>query len=115
MSAISTIRLRTIDEVIATMGDRFQPEACKKLKATYQWVISCSATNERQFCVRVNEGTFDVVEGQVTNPSVTFQTDEQTYLRLVNGEIKGMTAILTRKLHVRGSIHMASKMDAVFK
>lgn len=110
---MSTARLNTIDEVIASMPRRFQPEASRKLQADFQWQIS--GPTGRNFCLRVNDGSLQVVEGLVPEPSVTFSTDDVTYLRLVNGDIKGMTAILTRKLTMRGSIYLASKMDLIFK
>jgi len=110
---MSTKKIRSVDQVIASMSHRFQAEASKNIKASYQWSIS--GENGREFCVQVNDGSFSVVDGRVEKPSVTFETDDVTYLRLVNNEIKGMTAILTRKLMVRGNIYLASKMDQIFK
>jgi putative sterol carrier protein len=110
---MSKPKLNTIEEVIASMEHRFQPEASKQLKADFQWQIS--GPTGRDFCLRVNDGAFHVVDGVVPDPSVTFQTDDVTYLRLVNGDLKGMTAILTRKLTMRGSIYLATKMDTIFK
>lgn len=110
---MSTERLNTIEEVIASMPRRFQPQACRNLQVDFQWQIS--GPTGRDFCLRVNDGALQVVDGLVPDPSVTFSTDDVTYLRLVNGDIKGMTAILTRKLTMRGSIYMASKMDLIFK
>jgi putative sterol carrier protein len=106
-------KLRSIDDVIASMETRFHPEACRSISASYQWMIS--GNGGRHFCVQIHNGTFRVANGVLPDPSVTFQTDIQTYLRLVNGDIKGMTAILTRKLNVRGNIYLASKMDNIFK
>lgn len=110
---MTTQRLTSIDEVIASMRERFNPKACEKIKANYQWKISGEAG--RHFCVAVNHGGFDIVEGEVSDPNMVFETDADTYLRLVNQEIKGMTAILTRKLQVRGNIYLAGKMDQIFK
>lgn len=110
---MSTTKLTTVDQVIDSMKHRFQPDACRNLQANFQWQIS--GPGGRDFCLRVNDGSFDVVHGVVPDPSVTFSTDDATYLRLVNGDLKGMTAILTRKLTMRGSIFLASKMDTIFK
>ncbi|WP_375055763.1 SCP2 sterol-binding domain-containing protein [Zobellella sp. DQSA1] len=110
---MSDKRLNSIDEVIASMRERFNPKACENVKANYQWKIS--GDTGRDFCVAIDKGSFDIVEGEVNDPNVVFQTDVDTYLRLVNQEIKGMTAILTRKLQVRGNIYLAGKMDQIFK
>jgi putative sterol carrier protein len=106
-------KVNSVDEVIASMETRFNAESCKGFTANYQWIIS--GNGGREFCVNVNKGTFKLIDGVVPDPSVSFQTDIQTYLRLVNGDIKGMTAILTRKLNVRGNIYLASKWDNIFK
>ncbi len=106
-------KLHSINDVIASMEHRFRADASKNVKAKYQWLIS--GPSGKDFCVHVNDGAFEVIHGRVDDPSVTFETDDNTYLRLVNNEIKGMTAILTRKLIVRGNIYLASKMDQIFK
>lgn len=109
----STTKMTSVEQVIASMSNRFKPEACQKIKANYQWLIS--GEKGKDFCVAVNHGAFEIIDGVVTDPSVTFETDADTYLRLVNNELKGMTAILTRKLQVRGNIYLAGKMDHIFK
>ncbi|MCQ3830716.1 SCP2 sterol-binding domain-containing protein [Microbulbifer elongatus] len=106
-------RLNSIDEVIHSMDERFQPDASKGVDAKYQWIVN--GDNGKEFCIHVNNGAFSVLEGRKENPDVTFETDEHSYLRLVNNELKGMTAILTRKLLVKGNIYLASKMDNIFK
>ena len=108
-----TRRLNSIDDVISSMETRFQPEQSKGVVSHYQWKIR--GERGRDFCVFVNDGTYKIIPGSVENPNVTFETDADTYLRLVNNEIKGMTAILTRKLLVKGNIYLASKMDSIFK
>ncbi|WP_043316402.1 SCP2 sterol-binding domain-containing protein [Microbulbifer sp. HZ11] len=108
-----TQRISSIDEVIQSMDARFQPAASKGVDAKYQWIIN--GENGKEFCIHVNNGEFAILEGRRENPDVTFETDENSYLRLVNNELKGMTAILTRKLLVKGNIYLASKMDNIFK
>ncbi|WP_407330679.1 SCP2 sterol-binding domain-containing protein [Enterovibrio sp. 27052020O] len=108
-----TTKLNSIDDVIASMETRFQPEKSKGVVSRYQWKIK--GDRGRDFCVFVNDGEYEIIQGEVDKPNVTFETDDETYLRLVNNEIKGMTAILTRKLLVKGNIYLASKMDNIFK
>lgn len=108
----SLTQMTSIDQVIASMEHRFQPDVCQKIKAQYQWRIS--GAKGKDFCISINNGQFEIIDGVVTDPDVTFETDADTYLRLVNNELKGMTAILTRKLQVRGNIYLAGKMDQIF-
>lgn len=111
-AASNANKMTSIEQVIASMPNRFHATACQKIKANYQWLIS--GDQGKDFCISVNCGQFEIIEGVVTDPSVTFETDADTYLRLVNNELKGMTAILTRKLQVRGNIYLAGKMDQIF-
>ncbi len=106
-------KVSSIQDVIDSMADRFQADATKGVSAKYQWLIG--GDNGRNFCVDVQDGTFEVVEGIQENPNVTFKITEHDYLRLVNKELKGMTAILTSKLKVKGNIYLANKMDLFFK
>lgn len=106
-------KANTIQDVIDSMGERFQAKATKGVRAKYQWLIS--GDKGRDFCVDVQDGSFDIIEGIQESPNVTFRITEHDYLRLVNKELKGMTAILTSKLKVKGNIYLANKMDLFFK
>ncbi len=109
-------KLSSIDEVIASMPDRFCAEASQGVRATYQWhVQKGNGEQDRDFCICVDDGSFKVVEGRVSSPSVTLKANLDTYLRLVNGELKAMTALMTRKLTIHGNIFLGSKMDRIFK
>ena len=105
-------RLETVDEVIASMPARFQPDACRRIKASYHWKIS--GKDPKQFTILVNDGTFEIRYGEHEGSDVIMDTDSDTYLGLVNGKTKGIIAIMTRKLRVRGSMILASKMDKIF-
>ncbi len=109
-------KLNSIDEVIASMPERFCADASLGVNATYQWhVQKGNGDQDRDFCICVEDGSFKVVEGRVNSPSVTLKADLETYLRLVNGELKAMTAIMTRRLSIYGNIFLGSKMDRIFK
>lgn len=106
------VRFRVVNDVINAMGESFQPKASKGLKAVYQWVLS--GDEPRAFAVVVNDGTFEVQQGNHESPDVTLEATSDTYLKLSNGQLKGIVAIMTRKLRVRGSLQLAQKMDAIF-
>lgn len=106
-------KVSNIQQVIDSMADRFQEKETKGVDAKYQWLIS--GDGGKEFCVHINDGNFEIINGVVDNPSVTFRIDVSDYIRLVNNELKGMTAILTRKLQVNGNVFLANKMDLFFK
>jgi putative sterol carrier protein len=105
-------RLETVDQVLASMPARFHPEACMNVTSSYQWNLS--GRDARRFTVRVDKGTFRIEDGEDADADVIMDADSDTYLALVNGTMRGIIAIMTRKLRVRGSLSLAAKMDKIF-
>jgi putative sterol carrier protein len=103
--------LTTVDEVIASMQYRFHPENCQTLKAIYQWQLK---NPDRYFYITIDCGTFFITEGEHPTPNVTVETDTAVYLKLVNGQMKDVIAVVTGKLRVRGSISTAQKLNRIF-
>lgn len=110
-SKTATKKLNSVDEVIASMPDRFNPQNCQDLQAVYQWELS---KPERFFHIIIDNGTFEVVEGRYEKPNVTVVCSCETYLKLVNKEIKDIIAILTKKLMVKGSMSLGQKLSKIF-
>ena len=105
-------RLNSVAEVLAGMADRFHPAACADLRASYHW--SLSGAQPREFTIVIDRGTFRIEEGENPQADVAMSASTETYLRLVNGEMLGIVAIMTRKLRVRGSLQMVAKMERIF-
>jgi putative sterol carrier protein len=99
--------------VIEQMPGRFQPAACADLKARVHWTLT--GEDPQEFSILIDRGTFRVEPGPSEEEAdVRFETDSGTYLRLVNGDLRGIVAIMMRKLRVRGSLQLAATMDRVF-
>ena len=106
------VKLKSVDEVLASMNQRFRPEGCKNLRAAFHWRLT--GGDPREFTLLVDHGTLEVLQGPYENPEVTLEASSEDYLRLVNGDMKGITAIMTRKLKVKGSLQLTSKIDSIF-
>ncbi len=107
------MRRHTLDAVIASMPAHFHPEACRGVQAVYQWHVS--GDGGRDYHIVIDDGTYRVVDGVAASPDVTMRADLDTYLRLANGELKPMIAVLTRKLLIHGNIFLGAKMDHIFR
>ncbi|MFD2786734.1 SCP2 sterol-binding domain-containing protein [Hymenobacter rubripertinctus] len=103
--------LHSVDDVIASMPARFHPENCRDLVATYQWKLS---QPDRTFHISIDKGTFRIHDGAHPDPSVSIESSEEVYLKLVNGQMKDVMAVVTGKLRVRGSISLAQKLNRIF-
>jgi putative sterol carrier protein len=106
------VKLNNVDEVLASMHSRFHPEGCKSFKAAFHWKLS--GKEPREFTFVVDHGKLEVLQGPYENPEVTLEASSDDYLRLVNGDLRGITAIMTRKLKVKGSLQLTSKIDNIF-
>lgn len=111
MSTTITEKLYSVDEVIASMPGRFNPQNCMDVEAVYQYELS---EPERYFYIAINKGTFEVFEGKHENPNVTVICSTDTYLKLVNKEVKDIIAILTKRLMVKGSMSLGQKLSKIF-
>jgi len=103
--------LNSVEEVIASMESRFHPENCKGLVATYQWQLK---NPDHTFHVAINDGTFTLHQGTAEKPDITIECATDVYLKLVNGQMKDVIAVVTGKLRVRGSISLAQKLGRIF-
>lgn len=105
-------RVSSVDEAIAEMGNRFNAEACKDWEARFCWKVS--GDDAKTFTVHVDHGKFEVLPKEDPDAEVQVETDSDSYLKLVNGDMKGVIAVMTRKLRVRGKLSYLAKMDRVF-
>lgn len=104
-------KVKSVDEVIASMKDKFDYEYCKNLQAVYQWRLS---NPDRVFHLIINNGTYEIIEGEHEKPGVTVVCSTEVYLQLVNKEIKDIIAILTKKLMIKGSMSLGQKLSKIF-
>ena len=61
-------KCESVDEVIASMPERFHPENCQNLQAVYQWELS---EPDKFFHVIINNGTFQLEDGKHEKANVT--------------------------------------------
>ena len=45
---------------------------------------------------------------------MTLEADADNYLKVINGEMNGMMAVMKRKMKVGGNIKLAKKMQQIF-
>ncbi len=95
-------------EYFATLDQRFDPVAAAGVSAVI--VYDIGGDEGGQWTVTVSDGQFDVTQGAADGPTVTIKMKAPDYIKMVNGELDGARAFMTRKLKVSGSIPTAQKM-----
>ena len=99
----------SVQEYFDTINERFVAAEAKGVNATF--VYQLSGDGGGTWSVIIKDGTLMVERGALPNPTVTYQMEAGNYVKLVNGQMSGAKAFLTRKLKVSGSIPMAQKMN----
>jgi putative sterol carrier protein len=104
--------MSSVGQYYDTLPQRFQAEAAKGVEAVFQWEIT--GDGGRNFFASVNDGKLTITEGRHEKPTVSLNASADVYLKIVNGEMNGTMAVMTRKMKVNGNIMLAKKMQQIF-
>ena len=102
-------RITSVQNYFDTLNDRFVAGASKGVDYVYQFEFDCGTWH-----VHVNDGRIDINSGAHADPASTLQTKEEHWVKIVNGDMSGMRAVMTRKMKVNGDIAAARKMQNMF-
>jgi putative sterol carrier protein len=102
----------TPQDVFDGMRNSFRAEKAKGVHLKYQWQLSGPQGGE--WWIEVSDGEFQMGQGKVDNPDVTFITSDKNWVALSNGTLGGKWAFFTGRLKIRGSQSAARKLDEIF-
>ena len=105
-------KINSAKEWFDTIGNRFQKDAAKGVKAIFQFELS--GANGGTYAVAVDDANVVVSEGAHTTPSVTLKMSADDYVKMANGDLKGQMAFMTGKMKVSGNMMLAMKMQSLF-
>lgn len=108
--AVPTIR--SAREYRDTLTARFVPDAARGVRAVFQWELG--GDEGETFHAEVEDGAIAVHEGAHARPTVTLQMPALDYVRMINGEIDGMSAFTRGIGKVCGDLRTAMKMRGIF-
>lgn len=100
-------KLASVPESFERIQDRFKPDEADGVDATFVYELDGAGA----WTLRVKDAKLTCEPGAIEKPTVTFKMKANDYLALINGELNGAKAFLTRKLKVSGSLPMAQKMN----
>lgn len=104
------------DDWVAELKDRLNQDdafrrASSGAEATLQQVISTS-DGERRYWIRVDHGTIDMAPGDAERPDATIVQDRETAAGLARGEVNPVSAFMTGKLKVHGSMMLLMQLQS---
>jgi len=94
------------------MRTSFRRDKAKGVHARYEFELS--EPQGGTWWIVVNDGKYEMGKGALKNPDVTFLCTGTDWVRISNGDISGMRAYFTGRLHVHGNTGLARKLDEIF-
>ena len=106
-------RYASIDDVIASYPERFQPEKAQGVNDTVY--MNLTGDSARDVVLHVNDGTLDIRQGETPeDATLTLTADADDWLKIENGELNPMMAMMSGKAKMRGSMPFAMKFMGMF-
>jgi putative sterol carrier protein len=102
-------RVSSCREFFSVVPERFIPGKADGIDAKYAFQLDGEGGGAWTATVRNN--TISVSEGAAPDANVTYQMKASDYVDLVNGDLGGLKAVITRKLKVSGNILLAQRMN----
>ncbi|WP_372085039.1 SCP2 sterol-binding domain-containing protein [Tistrella mobilis] len=90
----------------------FQRGRSKGLSAVYHW--SFVGDEEVRATVCIDGGKLDVVTGHQGDPDISITADSNTWLKIVNREYSILTALILRKVRVKGDLALLRAFSRCF-
>lgn len=107
-----SMRVSSCTEYFDTLGQRFVPAASKGVNAVIQFELE--GADGGNWHIVINDGTMAVNTGANAKPTVTVSAGASDYVKIVNGDMNGLRAVMTRKMKVSGNLVLARKMEQMF-
>jgi hypothetical protein len=102
----------TPQDVFDALRGSFQPAKAKGVHARYQWDLS--GPNGGEWWIVVNEGTYKMGKGKISDPNVTFIASDKDWVAICHDQLSGTWAYFTGRLKVRGDHGIARKLGEMF-
>ena len=107
-----SFQINSVQEYFDTLGKRFVADASGGVDATYQFTLTGDGGGV--WCVAVKDGGMTVTQGASDSPDSTIEAKTTDWVKIVNGTMSGMKAVMMRKMKVGGNVTLARKMQQMF-
>jgi putative sterol carrier protein len=105
-------KVSSAKEYFDTLHNRFRPEEAKDLHAVFQFNLT--GPGACTYHVIVDDGTMKVKKGHAAKADVTISASAEDYVKVVNGEMGGVRAVMKDKMDVSGDLGLAKRMKKIF-
>lgn len=95
-------------DLLRKLPTAFNPEHAESDKRVIQFNIS------EPMYAEIENGACRVISGTATHPDVALTIEDTDLEQLLTGELSGVVAFLTGKLHLEGDIQLAQRLGDMF-
>jgi putative sterol carrier protein len=100
-------QVSTVNEYFETLKARFRPDQAVGVNAIFHYELGKGG----DWKVVIQDGQLlEVGAGVADKPNLKIMMEPENFLKMVNGELDGAKAFMTRKLKVKGNVALAQKM-----
>ena len=101
---------QSVNEFFDGLSSRVDESKTAGMTNTYRFDIDGAGS----WIVDVQDGKVTVTQDGDAEPDCTISTSEETFQKLVNGELNPTTAYMTGKLKIKGDMGAAMKLQKLF-
>jgi putative sterol carrier protein len=102
------------EQIVEALPKYLVPEKAGATKATIQFDISGDAGGK--WWVKIHEGKAETGKGDAPETAnLTLIAADGDFVKIMTGEMDGMSAFMSRKLQVKGDMGLAVKLQTLFK
>jgi putative sterol carrier protein len=104
-------QISSCQEYFDTLPARFVSSAAAGVKAVYQFDMSGDGGGV--WNIVIDDGNLEINNGAHENPDATIAAKAENYVKIANGQMNGLRAVMTRKMKISGNLTLARKMQAM--
>ena len=102
------------EQIVEALPRFLVPEKAGTTKATIQFDIS--GENGGKWWVKIQDGKAETGKGDAPeNANLTLVAEGGDFVKIMTGQMDGMSAFMSRKLQVKGDMGLAVKLQTLFK
>ena len=102
------------EQIVEALPKYLVPEKAGTTKATIQFDISGDAGGK--WWVKIHEGKAESGKGDAPETAnLTLIAEAGDFVKIMTGQMDGMSAFMSRKLQVKGDMGLAVKLQTLFK
>jgi putative sterol carrier protein len=101
----------SVREAIDLIRNGFDPEKVAGVIGVIQFELSGEESSK--WALKLDDGTLDIIEGGVDDPTSTILMSADDFVSLIKGQLNAVAAFMTGKIKVQGDMNLVMKLQTI--